>query len=354
MQTHTDVTIVTGTRPEIIKMAPVYQELKNQNILVRWCHSGQHRELAEQAFEYFKIVPNQMLSRPPASNLSSLLSGLIQQVNDELNQFLPKVVLTHGDTLTTMAGTLTAFLNKIPLIGHVEAGLRSGSMDHPFPEEANRKVVAVMANRHYAPSEHARQNLLHEGKHNRDIVVTGNTVIDAQKYFVPSPPTNINNNILVTVHRRENWDKIETICIALRHILSEFKDYNATVVLHPNPDLTQKICSYLSNHKQISLVKSLSYPELQCTLATSKLVLTDSGGIQEEAPTYGVPVVVLRETTERPEAVNAGVASLSGASNISRIVMSAINMLNITKTITNPYGDGSASRRIVSDLQNLM
>ncbi|MBP2701088.1 non-hydrolyzing UDP-N-acetylglucosamine 2-epimerase [Photobacterium lucens] len=342
--------IITGTRPEIIKMAPVYNQFKQQGQAIEWCHTGQHDTLAEQTFEVFDIKPDYVFQRPAGSTLTDLLSGLMTNIQPLLLQNAYDCVLVHGDTSSTLAGAMTAFYAQVPCIGHVEAGLRSGNLQHPFPEESNRTLVARIANLHFAPTEMAKQALLSEGVNPESVMVTGNTAIDAQKLLLDKGILNpeINNTVLVTAHRRENWQSIPTICEAIKQLSALKPELHFIVAVHPNPTVKQAVIDNLNGVEQVTIVEPLDYLALQQVLASSVLTMTDSGGIQEEAPTYGTPVVILRETTERPEALNLGLSVLAGAEDSNRIVDAALTLLTRGKSTqcVNPYGKGDASEMI--------
>lgn len=352
-----NVLIVTGTRPEIIKMAPVYKAFQEQDMNVDWCHTGQHDSLAEQTFHVFSIKPTYMLDRPKGSSLTDLLGGLMKSVENILHTKKYQCVLVHGDTSSTLAGAMAAFYNHIPIIGHVEAGLRSGNLQHPFPEESNRTLVGKIANLHFAPTESAKLALLKEGIDESAILVTGNTAIDAQKYLIESGVLSqeLGNTVLVTAHRRENWESIPTICKALKNLAQHKPDLKFLFASHPNPKVKQAVIDNLADCNFVDVVDPLDYVELQQVLLSAPLILTDSGGIQEEAPTFGTRVVVLRETTERPEALHLGLSLLSGATDESRIVESALSLLELGKTndVINPYGNGDASKIILNKIKRV-
>ncbi len=347
--------IITGTRPEIIKMAPVYAEFKQQGKWVEWCHTGQHDTLAEQTFRVFDIKPDYFFQRPEGNTLTDLVSGLMVNIQSVLQKNEYDCVLVHGDTSSTLAGAMAAFYAQIPCIGHVEAGLRSGNLQHPFPEESNRTLVARIANLHFAPTELAKEALLAEGVKPESVLVTGNTAIDAQKLLLAKGIIKLeaNNTVLVTAHRRENWQSIPTISQAIKKLTILKPELRFVLAVHPNPTVKQAVMDNLSDVKKLSIVEPLDYLALQQTLASSVLTMTDSGGIQEEAPTYGTPVVILRETTERPEALNLGLSILAGADDSNRIVDAALTLLSQGKSedCVNPYGKGDASALICKRVQ---
>ena len=347
--------IITGTRPEIIKMAPVYHALKLSSLDVRWCHTGQHDSLATQTFSVFEIKPDVFLTRPAGSTLTQLVAGLMCQLESVLEDIQYSGVLVHGDTSSTFASALMAFYKKTPIIAHIEAGLRSGNMHHPFPEESNRTLVASLATRHYAPTVRAAEALKAEGVGEHQILVTGNTAIDAQHYLLKRNLIDITEefHVLVTAHRRENWPYIGVICDAVKTLAAQHPSLRFTFAVHPNPSVKRAVMTALADHPHIRVVPPLDYFALQQCMAKSCLILTDSGGIQEEAPTFGIRTVVLRETTERPEALNNGLSCLVGSSDISRIVAGANDMLSKGREPYpwNPFGKGEAALMITSDLE---
>lgn len=346
-----NILIITGTRPEIIKMAPVYQEFKQQGQAVEWCHTGQHDSLADQTFKAFNVTPDHVFARPSGKTLTDLLGGLMKNVEAVLSQRQYHCVLVHGDTSSTLAGAMAAFYHQVPIIGHVEAGLRSGDLQHPFPEESNRSLVGKIANLHFAPTETAKAALLKEGVEASSIEVTGNTAVDAQQYLAQQGilSTEATNTVLVTAHRRENWESIPTICQAIKALAKLKPELRFLIASHPNPDVKKVMNDNLAGCEFANVVEPLDYVDLQKVLASAALVMTDSGGIQEEAPTFGTRVVILRETTERPEALSMGLSQLAGADNVERIVESAVTLLNQGKAINsiNPYGSGDASSMIL-------
>ncbi|MBA5761517.1 UDP-N-acetylglucosamine 2-epimerase (non-hydrolyzing) [Vibrio sp. 404] len=349
--------IVTGTRPEIIKMVPVYFALKKTGNHVFWCHTGQHDSLADQTFEAFGVIPDYVFQRPQGEGISPLVSGLLTNIDSLLKTHLFQCVLVHGDTSSTLSAALAAFYNKVPVIAHVEAGLRSGSLSHPFPEESNRLLVAQIADVHFAPTQGACDALLKENISKDKIHVTGNTAIDAQHLLVSSGKIvkRDSTKVLVTAHRRENWQNISIISDAIKKLSALRPELEFVFVVHPNPDVRAKVEACLANTAKVTISEPLDYLALQQCLAESILVLTDSGGIQEEAPSYGKRVVVLRETTERPEAVAQGYSVLAGASDVDRIVESALTMLNAEafSGSNNPFGDGLASEHIAARINAL-
>lgn len=360
---------IFGTRPEAVKMAPVIEELrKNKSIDSIVCVTAQHREMLDQVLDLFEIKPDIDLNlMRPNQNLSRLTADLIAHIDPVLEKVNPDWILIQGDTTTVMAASLTAFYRRIT-IGHVEAGLRTGNRWQPFPEEINRRIAGVTANLHFAPTEHARQNLLKEGVPDWRIAVTGNPVIDALHVISGQPaPAKIKELlkrlqihpggkelILVTAHRRENFGKpIEDICRSLQDLAKKYSQRVEIIYpVHLNPNIQEPVNRLLKGIKNITLLKPQEYLSLVHLLRSSKLVLTDSGGIQEEATGLGKPALVLRQVTERPEGVEAGVLKVVGTDR-KRIVSEASRLLDDPKAwesmahAANPYGDGHAARKII-------
>lgn len=357
------VVAVLGTRPEVIKLAPVIDELRRtpgtETVVVS---SGQHRELLQQMLDQFEIAPDVDLAvMHPQQRLCHLTADLVRGLGETLAKLRPDWVVVQGDTSTTLCGALAAFYESVP-VAHVEAGLRSGNDLAPFPEEANRKLVACLASLHLCPTPGSAANLLSEAIPDDRVVVTGNTVIDALLWAVerartvaPPVPRTRPRRILLTVHRRENHgDALDDVCRAVRELAGR-PDTEIVFPVHHNPAVRDVVLSRLSGVPGVHLCEPLDYLSLVSVLDSCDLVLTDSGGLQEEAPALGKPVLVLRETTERPEAVEAGVARLVGT-DASVIVASAEALLDdpdayaaMART-ANPFGDGQASRRIVESL----
>lgn len=358
-----------GTRPEAIKMAPVLGALlKRKHIETRVCVTAQHRQMLDQVLELFCIRPQYDLNiMKSGQGLTEITSEILLRLDTIVKEFKPNRILVHGDTTTTMAASLAAFYRKIP-VGHVEAGLRTGNRYSPWPEEMNRKITSAIADLHFAPTEAARDNLLCEGVEAKRIVVTGNTVIDALMSVVERFRTDhsLNNTmkksfgyldgkkklILVTGHRRENFgSRFEGICSAL----SRLAQRNAVQIVYPvhlNPNVQEPVKRILGDQTNIFLIEPQDYLPFVFLMKQSYLIITDSGGVQEEAPSLGKPVLVMRDTTERPEAVEAGTVRLVGA-DPDRIVAEAEKLINDCAEykkmtlIHNPYGDGCASQRIV-------
>lgn len=357
---------IFGTRPEAIKMAPVVLALKeNPNFETLVCVTAQHRQMLDQVLTLFDITPDYDLNvMTPNQDLSSLTAKILLDLKPILEKDKPDAVLVHGDTTTTMAASLACFYAGIP-VGHVEAGLRTFNMQYPFPEEMNRVVTDSIARWHFAPTEGSKKNLLKCGASESTITVTGNTVIDALLYTLDKTqaeiqlPVTIPSNkrmVLVTTHRRENFgEPLKEICNALLTLLEKFDDIIIVLPVHPNPNVKNTVESLLGNNPRIQLVPPQDYVPFCHLLKQSSLILTDSGGVQEEAPTLGKPILVLRDETERPEAVEAGCVKLVGP-HYEAIVREASLLLtdaNVYKSMQkeiSPYGDGKASQRIIEAL----
>ena len=361
---------VIGTRPEAIKMAPVVLKLAaDSRFDARVCVTAQHREMLDQVLDLFEITPDYDLNiMSGEQDLTDVTSAVIQGMRDVLCQFSPDIVLVHGDTATTLGATLSAFYHKIP-VAHVEAGLRSGNLDLPWPEEANRKLTSVIATLHFAPTGDNRKNLLLEGTDPAHIKVTGNTVVDALNIMTSkldaSPQTeqmfrdrfsfltDDRRLMLVTGHRRESFGKgFERICQALLMISRTYPDLDIMYPVHLNPEVHEPVNRLLSGVQNIHLTEPLGYLPFVHLMKRAYLILTDSGGIQEEAVSLGKPVLVMRDATERPEAVTSCGAKLIGT-HVDNIVSSVSRLLEDPELYQsmiashNPYGDGKASSRIV-------
>jgi UDP-N-acetylglucosamine 2-epimerase (non-hydrolysing) len=357
------VVAVVGTRPEVIKLAPVINELRltprMETVVIA---SGQHRELLDQMLDQFEITPDVDLRvMNPRQQLCRLTAELMHRLGETMAAIRPDWVLVQGDTSTTFCGALAAFYQSVP-VAHVEAGLRSGNDFAPFPEEANRKLVSCLASLHLCPTTGSAENLLSESVPPERVVVTGNTVIDALLWAVdrarllPAPvPRSRPRRILVTVHRRENHgEALRRVCHAVSE-LARRTDTELVLPVHHNPEVREIVLSRLAGIEGIHLCEPLDYLSLVSVLDSSELVLTDSGGLQEEAPALGKPVLVLRETTERPEAIAAGCARLVGT-DASMIVGHTVGLLDDPAAYAamarprSPFGDGKASSRIVRSL----
>jgi UDP-N-acetylglucosamine 2-epimerase (non-hydrolysing) len=366
--------IIFGTRPEAIKMAPlVNQFLKDQRFETKVCVTGQHREMLEQVLNFFEIRPDYDLSlMKPNQNLYTLTGEVISGLKPILESFKPDFVYVHGDTTTTMAASIAGFYAGVKVC-HVEAGLRTNNMLSPFPEEMNRQVTGRVASYHFAPTIQSQENLIKENISKENILVTGNTVIDAllessarvecldnEDVIFLKKSVNFNNRIvLVTGHRRENHGQgFINICAALKEIAVQNPDIEIIYPVHLNPNVLKPVHELLGGVKNIHLVKPLSYPSFVWLMNQSYLIITDSGGVQEEAPSLGKPVLVMRDTTERPEAVDAGTVILVGT-DTQKIIKETQELLDDSKkydlmsSLHNPYGDGVACKRIIEFISNL-
>lgn len=355
------VMTVFGTRPEAIKMAPLIKELENRdNIDSIVCVTAQHREMLDQVLDIFNINPNYDLNLMKSNQtLTSITANVLEELNTVINEVKPDIVLVHGDTTTTLSASLAAFYNQCK-VGHVEAGLRTYNKYSPYPEEINRQVTGVIADLHFAPTNESKKNLIKEGKCESDIYVTGNTAIDTLKTTVKSNYTNeiidkIGNDriILLTAHRRENLgDTMKNMFLAIKKIVEEFNDVQVVYPVHLNPKVRDVADEILGDNKKIHLIEPLNVVDFHNFMEKSYIIMTDSGGIQEEAPSLGKPVLVLRDTTERPEGVEAGTLKLVGTNkdNIYEATKELLTDKEVYKamsTASNPYGDGFASKYIV-------
>ncbi|CAI8825520.1 UDP-N-acetylglucosamine 2-epimerase [Burkholderia ambifaria] len=364
---------VFGTRPEAIKMAPLVHALRGRSgVDCRVCVTAQHRQMLDQVLDLFEIKPDYDLNLMKAGQtLQSITCDIVNEITPVLASYRPDYMLVHGDTTTTFASALAAFYLKIK-VGHVEAGLRSGDMHSPWPEEGNRKLTGQLADIHFAPTEASRENLVAERVRDEDIIVTGNTVIDAllsvtrrlehdealQRQMRDTFPALAGGRrmVLVTAHRRENFGEgIRNICQAIRQLAAHYTDVDFVYPVHPNPQVKQPAEEILSGISNVHLLAPQDYLPFVYLMSRAALILTDSGGIQEEAPSLGKPVLVMRDTTERPEAVAAGTVRLVG-SDSSRIVEACRQLLDDAVRYEemarahNPYGDGRACERIVHHL----
>jgi UDP-N-acetylglucosamine 2-epimerase (non-hydrolysing) len=374
------VAVIVGTRPDVIKLGPVVDALRAADGLEPFViASGQHRELADLAAESVGLVPDVSLDVMQADqSLASLGGRLLIEIDRAMEQAGASFVVVQGDTATTLNGTLAAFYRRLP-IGHVEAGLRTGDLSAPFPEEANRRLVTPLASLHFAPTALARDNLLAEGVDQRRVIVTGNTIVDAlqaeaRRQQVPEVARELAErlgrqlgadwqarpSVLLTVHRRESiGPALEGIIDAIAALSERFGDHLFCLPVHPNPRVRAAIVGRLGNRGNVRLLEPLPYRDLVYLLRHCRLVLTDSGGIQEEAPVFGKPVVVMRATTERPEGIQAGVALLAGVERDS-IVSAAAQLLTDQRSYAamaqavSPYGDGRAAGRIVATIKRYL
>lgn len=355
------VMTVFGTRPEAIKMAPVVKELKSRNeIECIVCVTAQHRQMLDQVLNTFEIVPDYDLNiMQEGQTLSGITTKALTGLEDIIKKEKPDIVLVHGDTTTTFAGALAAYYNQVD-VGHVEAGLRTWDKYSPFPEEMNRQMVGVIADMHFAPTENSKQSLLKECKKEENIFVTGNTAIDALATTINKDYSNKildwvgeDKLILITAHRRENLgEPMREMFQAIKRILDEFDDVKAIYPVHLNPKVREVANEVLGNNDKIKLINPLEVVDFHNFIAKSYLILTDSGGIQEEAPSLGKPVLVLRNTTERPEGIAAGTLKLAGTKEeriyeLTKELLTDEEEYNRMSKASNPYGDGMASERIV-------
>lgn len=366
------ILIVFGTRPEAIKMVPIILNLldrvrEGEKIDVRVCVTAQHREMLDQVLRLFEITPDYDLNiMRPQQDLTDITTRVLTGVREVLQDFRPDIMLVHGDTTTTFAAALAAYYERIP-VGHVEAGLRTGNIYSPWPEEMNRRLAGALSSVHFAPTEKARQNLLREGVSDNSIYVVGNTVIDTllqvlrliesapemrknleEKFSFIDPSKRL---ILVTGHRRENFGEgFENVCMAIK-TLSERGDVQVVYPVHLNPNVREPVNRILGQSPAVHLIEPLDYLPFTYLMSRSYLILTDSGGVQEEAPSLGKPVLVMRDTTERPEAVEAGTVKLVGTVK-EKIIFKATRLLDDDAEYArmsrahNPYGDGATATRI--------
>lgn len=372
------ILIVFGTRPEAIKMAPLVKAFQSypETFETKVCVTAQHREMLDQVLELFEIVPDYDLDiMKPGQDLYDVTSNVLLGMKSVLSEFKPDLVLVHGDTTTTSAASLATFYQQIK-VGHVEAGLRTGDIYSPWPEEANRQITGILANYHFAPTETSRENLLRENKEGKNIVVTGNTVIDALflalekiksnrelegqivsaiESSIDDPGFKLNSSkfILVTGHRRENHGQgFINICTALKEIALENPDIAIVYPVHLNPNVQKPVKELLSGIDNVHLIEPMQYEQFIYMMDKSYFIITDSGGVQEEAPSLGKPVLVMRDTTERPEALEAGTVKLVGTD--SELIRSEAQKLiddqeaySGMSQASNPYGDGHACEKIV-------
>ncbi|CAM5344105.1 non-hydrolyzing UDP-N-acetylglucosamine 2-epimerase [Pseudomonas fragi] len=364
---------IFGTRPEAIKMAPLVLALAaDERFEAKVCVTGQHREMLDQVLDLFAISPEFDLQiMKPGQDLTDVTTAILQGLKTVLNEFKPDIVLVHGDTATTFAASLAAYYQQIP-VAHVEAGLRTGNLYSPWPEEGNRKLTGALANLHFAPTETSQNNLLREGVNPDSIIVTGNTVIDAlldvvkrldqdpQLLAQASAPAAFldptRKLILVTGHRRESFgDGFERICQALMEVAQQHPDVDIVYPVHLNPNVREPVNRLLKGIDNVHLIAPLDYLPFVHMMTRAHIILTDSGGIQEEAPSLGKPVLVMRDTTERPEAVSAGTVKLVGTSTTD--IVRELNRLLVDTSAYqamsyahNPYGDGNACKRITEAL----
>lgn len=365
---------IFGTRPEAIKMAPLVKALNEaEGIDAKVCVTAQHREMLDQVLDLFEIVPEYDLNiMKPGQSLYDVTTNILLGLKPILEEFKPDLVLVHGDTSTTLSASLAAFYQQIP-VGHVEAGLRTGNLSSPWPEEGNRKLTGAITKLHFAPTQTSQQNLLNEAVSADDIVITGNTVIDALLQVVDKVKTDTalistlkakfpeldetKKLILVTGHRRESFGGgFERICEALVEIATAHPDTQILYPMHLNPNVREPVNRILKNVDNVHLIEPQDYLPFVYLMNQAHIIVTDSGGVQEEAPSLGKPVLVMRDTTERPEAVEAGTVKLVGTDK-ARIVNEVNNLLTNDQEYQsmsrahNPYGDGKACERIVAKIK---
>lgn len=358
------VMVAFGTRPEAIKMCPLVKELKcRSDIDLVVCVTGQHREMLQQVLDTFNVIPDYDLAiMKDKQTLFDVTINILDKMKEILEKEQPDVVLVHGDTSTTFVTSLACFYLQIP-IGHVEAGLRTYDIYSPYPEEFNRQAVGIVAKYHFAPTELSKQNLLNEGKNPEDIFVTGNTAIDALNTTVNSDYTHEyldwasdSRLILITAHRRENLgEPMHAMFRAIKRIIDEKPDVKAIYPIHMNPVVREAAQEIFGNSDRIKIIEPLEVVDFHNFIANSHLILTDSGGIQEEAPGLGIPVLVMRDTTERPEGIEAGTLKLVGTDE--EVIYTTFKELLEDEEVyesmskaSNPYGDGTASKQIVDIL----
>lgn len=369
------VLFVFGTRPEAIKLAPLIKKFQTeQEFECRVAVTAQHREMLDQVLTLFNIVPEYDLDlMKPGQDLNSITTRILDGLKSVFQEFKPDLTFVHGDTTTCFSASLAAFYHRIP-VAHVEAGLRTGNMQSPWPEEANRKLAGVLSDVHFAPTEGAKKNLLAENVKESDICVTGNTVIDALIYIRDSKIKDVETNkalsrqfeyldqskklILVTGHRRESFGGgFERICAALATLAKERSDIQIVYPVHLNPNVKGPVESSLGKLSNVFLIQPQEYMPFVYLMEKSHLILTDSGGVQEEAPSLGKPVLVMRDTTERPEAVTAGTVKLVGTDsdlivkNVTELLVNSTTYSQMSEA-HNPYGDGKASYRIIESIKS--
>jgi UDP-N-acetylglucosamine 2-epimerase (non-hydrolysing) len=363
------VSIIFGTRPEVIKLSRVIKELqKEPNVELNVCFTGQHKEMVLPLVDFFEIKIDHALDiMMPNQTLAGLSSLSIKKVDEYLEVVKPDIVFVQGDTTTAMCAATAAFYRKIK-VAHVEAGLRTNNMFSPFPEEFNRQVISKITDIHFAPTEAAKENLLKEGVNPSSIFVTGNTVIDAllftknkveqssEKYLRKNLwDNNLNEIILITGHRRENFGPgFENMCTAIKQLAERYPNYNFVYPVHLNPNVQEPVKRILNGLKNVYLIPPMDYIQFTALMSKCYFILTDSGGVQEEAPTLGKPVLVMRDTTEREEAVAAGAAKLVGTDkdvivNNATALLENKELFNKMSRVSNPFGDGSAAVKIVEE-----
>lgn len=358
------VMTIFGTRPEAIKMAPLVKELESrEEIESIVCVTAQHRQMLDQVLKVFNIKPDYDLNiMKKGQTLVDITTKALESIDRVIKEVKPHIVLVHGDTTTTLAGSIAAFYNKVK-VGHVEAGLRTYDKYSPYPEEVNRQITGIISDIHFAPTEVAKQNLIKEGKSSESIYVTGNTAIDALKTTIQDKYNHkvieslgSDKMILLTAHRRENiGENMSNMFMAIKRIIDEFKDVQVVYPIHLNPLVRETANEIFGNNDRVKLIEPLEVFDFHNFLNKAYIIMTDSGGIQEEAPSLGKPVLVLRDTTERPEGIEAGTLKLVGVEeeniyNLTKELLSNKDMYNSMAKASNPYGDGNASKYIVDNI----
>lgn len=355
------VVAVSGTRPEFIKIAPVLRELDRRGMANELLETGQHDQLLDGLEEFFEISKaSSLICAREGSGLSGLLSTLLVELDEAIAKIQPGLILVQGDTTSALAGAMAGFHRGLP-IGHIEAGLRSGDLNVPFPEEANRRLISRIATLHFTPTEGATVNLVNEGVERSTIHEVGNTIVDATKFAMDRLPMepqteNVAPYTVVTVHRRESWNRgITSALDAVEVLAAQDESHTYKFVLHANPALQLKVIDRLSRIANVELLAPLPYPEFLSLIRSASMILSDSGGIQEEAPTLGVPTVILRDITERPEAISVGACRLAGTDSTAIVEVvnqwkSEISSHEWIPARENPFGDGHSSTRIVDAL----
>lgn len=367
------ILVVFGTRPEAIKVAPLIKALKqNEDFEVRTCNTGQHKEMLDQVLNFFDLECDYRLDiMTENQTLFSITEKIINNIKNVLEDFNPDYVFVHGDTSTTMAASLASFYHGAKIC-HIEAGLRTSDLRNPFPEEANRRITTVLSDYHFAPTESSRNNLLKENVNDNKIIVTGNTVIDALLYGIDKVKSDegiikelkskldlSKDIILITCHRRENHGEgILNVCKAVKKLALNNANYQFVFPVHLNPKILKIVHDQLKGIENVLLIEPLNYPNFIWLMNESKIIVTDSGGVQEEAPSLGKPVIVIRDETERPEAVEAGTVKLVG-SNADLLINEVQHLIDDEEDYLkmsnahNPYGDGKAVERIIEYIMNL-
>lgn len=361
-----NVLTIFGTRPEAIKMAPLVKELESRNEVESIvCVTAQHRQMLDQVLDTFNIKPDYDLNiMKQGQTLVDITTRALQSLDKVIKEVKPDIVLVHGDTTTTLAGSFAAFYNQVA-VGHVEAGLRTYDKYSPYPEEVNRQVTGVIADMHFAPTENSKKNLLKEGKKEETIYVTGNTAIDALKTtvkenYMHEVIENLGNDkmILLTAHRRENLgENMRSMFKAIKRIVDEFEDVQVVYPIHLNPLVRNTANEIFGDSGKVHLIEPLEVLDFHNFLNEAYIIMTDSGGIQEEAPSLGKPVLVLRDTTERPEGIDSGTLKLAGVEeetiyNMTKELLTNKSVYESMSKASNPYGDGNSSKYIVDAIIN--